>query len=141
MLFTASKNALHVHEMLDLEIAGYYPKEDAFPNPPNANWMRLWEAFHAIVQNLYRREAYWALCLALSEASTQDWYQRGDADGVDKLFAVIDHLQALIFLRETALPEPLELRMRRHVIDSAHAVMDAALRLQFPRAARTPVSW
>ncbi len=136
VLFTASKNALHVREMLDLEIAGYYPKEDSLPDPPSANWVRLCEAFRAVLQNFYRREAYWALCLALSEASAQGWYQHGDPDGVEKLFAAVDHLQALVFLRETALPEPLELRMRRHVIDSAHAVMDASLRLQFPRAAR-----
>jgi CheY-like chemotaxis protein len=133
VLFTASKNALHVREMIDLEIAGYYPKEDSLPDPPAANWGRLRDALSSVLHNLHRREAFWALSTALAAAKELDWCQRGTEEGLEKLFNYVDHLQALVFLRETALPEPLEVRMKRHFIDSAHAVMDAALRLQYPR--------
>jgi hypothetical protein len=133
VLFTASKNALHVREMLDQEIAGYYPKEDVLPDPASANWGRLREALQKVIQNRYRRDAFWALCQAWSAAAAQEWHRRGREEETDKLFAYVDHLEALVFLRETALPEPLELRMRRHFIDSAHAVMDAVLHMRFPR--------
>lgn len=136
VLFTASKNAIHVREILDLEIAGYYPKEDSLPDPPAANWRRLRHALQAVVDNLYRRHAFWALSVALSEATLQDWFQGARDEEAAKLSAYVDQLQALVFLRETALPRSLEVRMRRHFIDAAHAVMDAALRLQIPRASR-----
>ena len=137
VLFTASKNALHVREMLDLEVAGYYPKEDSLPDPPAANWGRLRAALLTVLQNLYRRCAFWALSAALCQAVERDWYRQGSDEESDeeegKLFQYFEHLQALIFLRETALPDPLEVRMKRHFIDSAHAVMDATLRLRYPR--------
>lgn len=130
VLFTASKNALHVREMLNLEVAGYYPKEDSLPEPPVANWGRLRDALLTVTRNLYRRCAFWALSAALGHAAGQDWYQRASDEQVEKLSQYVDHLQALIFLRETALPDPLEVRMKRHFIDSAHAVMDATLRMR-----------
>jgi CheY-like chemotaxis protein len=131
VLFTASRNALHLRELLLLGAAGYYLKEEELPVPPAANWSRLEQSLQTLIEGRSRRRAFWALSDALARAASRPWYSTGDERARDRLVACVYHLQALLLLPGGPPSRVMDLRMDRHVVESAHSVMEAALRHRF----------
>jgi len=133
VLFSASQNARHMHEMMELGIAGYYAKEDSLSEPHDANVARLLRSLYTVSQNQYRREAHKSLTDAFVRAQARDWFGRGSQQACERFEHSIYHLQCLVLTtRDSYLSTVVGVQMQRHFIESAHAVLEAALRLRFP---------